>query len=84
MHIDSDTGIYIEFDIRTLDWDGTEKVAIFNGEYKVVLDEYNKCQIPTEILGDDSPIFIGLIGTATDYRINTNQVKLNIIKKCRK
>lgn len=72
--------VYVTFEIKTSDYDGTDLYAVFNRKYREPLDKDNTCLIPADVLQDNETIKIGLLGELEDYRINTNSVQIKLFK----
>ena len=71
--------LYAKFDFPYGDWRVCPiRIASFwigNKEYAKLLDENDMCEIPSEVLaGEEFRVY--LIGADRDYRIDTNEVRI--------
>lgn len=74
--------IFVQFDIRTSDWDDTAITAVFNGKSIRILDDTYMCDIPLEAIDSEGEVDVGLFGVKDDYRINTNKVRMKVFEGC--
>ena len=63
-------------------WDGFAKTAIFyrskDNVFYLLLDNDNKCKVPTEVLTSKGVIYIGLVGAKDDTVITSELVRYRI------
>ena len=64
-------------------WDGFEKAATFYRDkehvYPAVIDGYDKCVIPWEVLTDGGEFYFGIVGVKGDIKRTTQVVKYKVI-----
>lgn len=61
------------------DWLTAKKVALFNDQYPVIVDEAGECAVPDEVT-DGRSIKVSLVGQKGDTRITTNPVLIEQVK----
>lgn len=61
------------------DWDGCVKMAIFDEEHAVRLDEDNKCPIPEEVL-DKEAFSVRVKGISMAYTLQTNRTIIRQVR----
>ena len=61
------------------DWLGAKKVALFNENYAVAVDQAGECNVPDEVTGEKS-VKLRLVGQNGSVRMTTNAVLIEQVK----